>query len=72
MKIKPELMEKFEAVFPKAAAISASTPGYLSHDAALRGDQGQVHYPPRSRPAPRATSRTKCSAAWRPGASTTT
>ena len=32
MKIKPELIEKFEAVFPKAAAISASTPGYISHE----------------------------------------
>lgn len=32
MKIKPELISKFEAVFPKAAAISASTPGYLSHE----------------------------------------
>ncbi len=32
MKIKPELISKFEAVFPKAAAISASTPGYISHE----------------------------------------
>lgn len=32
MKIKPELIGKFEAVFPKAAAISASTPGYISHE----------------------------------------
>ena len=30
MKIKPELISKFEAVFPKAAAISRSTPGCLS------------------------------------------
>ncbi len=30
MKIKPELMDKFEAVFPKAAAISASVPGFIS------------------------------------------
>ena len=32
MKIKPELISKFEAVFPKAAAISAGTPGYISHE----------------------------------------
>ncbi|OGA51372.1 MAG: antibiotic biosynthesis monooxygenase [Betaproteobacteria bacterium RIFCSPLOWO2_12_FULL_62_13] len=32
MKIKPELISKFEAVFPKAATISASTPGYISHE----------------------------------------
>jgi quinol monooxygenase YgiN len=30
MKIKPELMDKFEAVFPKAAAITASVPGFIS------------------------------------------
>lgn len=32
MKIKPESMAKFEAVFPKAAAIIASVPGYISHE----------------------------------------
>jgi heme-degrading monooxygenase HmoA len=32
MKIKPDLIKKFETVFPKAAAISASTPGYISHE----------------------------------------
>ena len=32
MKIKPDLISKFEAVFPKAAAISASAPGYISHE----------------------------------------
>ena len=32
MKIKPELMAEFETVFPQAAAISASTPGYISHE----------------------------------------
>ena len=32
MKIKPELMAEFESVFPQAAAISASTPGYISHE----------------------------------------
>lgn len=32
MKIKPDRIAEFEAVFPKAAAVSASTPGYLSHE----------------------------------------
>ena len=32
MKIKPELIPQFETVFPKAAAVSASTPGYISHE----------------------------------------
>lgn len=32
MKIKPDLISKFEAVFPKAAAVSAGTPGYISHE----------------------------------------
>lgn len=32
MKVKPEEMHKFEAVFPKAAAISASCEGYISHE----------------------------------------
>ncbi len=32
MKIKPELITEFEAVFPQAAAVSASTPGYISHE----------------------------------------
>ena len=32
MKIKPERIAEFEAVFPKAAAVSASTPGYISHE----------------------------------------
>jgi heme-degrading monooxygenase HmoA len=30
MKIKPELMDKFEAVFPKAAAVTASVEGFIS------------------------------------------
>ena len=32
MKIKPDLIAEFEAVFPQAAAVSASTPGYISHE----------------------------------------
>ncbi len=32
MKIKPERIAEFEAVFPQAAAISAGTPGYISHE----------------------------------------
>lgn len=32
MKIKPDRIAEFEAVFPKAAAISASVPGYISHE----------------------------------------
>ncbi len=32
MKVKPELIKEFEADFPKAAAISATTPGYISHE----------------------------------------
>lgn len=32
MKIKPDRISKFEAVFPKAAAIISSVPGYLSHE----------------------------------------
>ena len=32
MKIKPELIAEFEAVFPRAAAISASVEGYISHE----------------------------------------
>lgn len=32
LKIKPEEMSKFEAVFPKAEAIISSIPGYLSHE----------------------------------------
>ena len=32
MTIKPDLISQFEAVFPKAAALSASTPGYISHE----------------------------------------
>ena len=32
MKIKPDRIAEFEAVFPKAAAISASTPGCISHE----------------------------------------
>lgn len=32
LKIKPEEMSKFEEVFPKAAAIIASVPGYISHE----------------------------------------
>jgi heme-degrading monooxygenase HmoA len=32
MKIKQDRIAEFEAVFPKAAAVSASTPGYLSHE----------------------------------------
>lgn len=30
--VKPEEMAKFEEVFPKAAAIVASIPGYISHE----------------------------------------
>lgn len=45
MKIKPELIEKFEAVFPKAAAISASTPGYISHEMQRCVEtKGKYHY----------------------------
>lgn len=32
LKIKPDTMQDFEAVFPKAAAIVASIPGYISHE----------------------------------------
>ena len=32
IKIKPEEISKFEAVFPKATAILASIPGYISHE----------------------------------------
>lgn len=32
MKIKSDRIAEFEAVFPRAAAISASTPGYISHE----------------------------------------
>jgi heme-degrading monooxygenase HmoA len=32
MKIKPDRIAEFESVFPKAAAVSASTPGYISHE----------------------------------------
>lgn len=32
MTIKPDLIPQFEAVFPQAAAITASTPGYISHE----------------------------------------
>jgi len=32
MRIKPDRIAEFEAVFPKAAAISASTPSYISHE----------------------------------------
>ncbi len=32
MKVKPELINEFEADFSKAAAVSASTPGYISHE----------------------------------------
>ena len=32
MTIKPECIEDFERDFPKAAAISASAPGYISHE----------------------------------------
>ena len=32
MKIKPEVMEEFEKVFPQAAAVSASCKGYISHE----------------------------------------
>jgi heme-degrading monooxygenase HmoA len=45
MKIKPELIAKFEAVFPKAAAISASTPGYISHEMQRCVEtKGKYHY----------------------------
>ena len=32
MKIKPESIAQFEAVFPKAAAVTASVKGYISHE----------------------------------------
>jgi heme-degrading monooxygenase HmoA len=32
MTIKLDRIAEFEAVFPKAAAVSASTPGYISHE----------------------------------------
>jgi len=32
LKIKPEEISKFEAVFPKAEAIVSSIPGYISHE----------------------------------------
>ena len=32
MKIKPEKITEFEAAFPRAAAVSAGTPGYVSHE----------------------------------------
>ena len=32
MKIKPERIGDFEMAFPRAAAVSASTPGYISHE----------------------------------------
>lgn len=32
MKVKPEAIARFEAVFPKAAAVIASVPGYISHE----------------------------------------
>ena len=45
MKIKPDLIEKFEAVFPQAAAISASTPGYISHEMERCVEtKGKYHY----------------------------
>ena len=45
MKIKPELMEKFEAVFPKAAAITMSCAGYISHEMVRCVEtKGTYHY----------------------------
>lgn len=32
MTVKLDRLAEFEAVFPKAAAVSASTPGYISHE----------------------------------------
>lgn len=32
MRIKADRIAEFEAVFPKAAAVSASMPGYISHE----------------------------------------
>ena len=32
MTIKPELISQFETVFPKAAAILATTPGFISQE----------------------------------------
>lgn len=32
MRIKPDAMSRFEAVFPQAAAVLSSVPGYLSHE----------------------------------------
>ena len=45
MKIKPELTEKFEAVFPKAAAITASVPGFISLEMERCVEtKGRYHY----------------------------
>ena len=32
MTVKPDRLAEFEAAMPKAAAVSASTPGYISHE----------------------------------------
>ena len=45
MKIKPEMLPQFEAVFPKAAAIVASIPGYISHEMVRCVEtQGKYHF----------------------------
>ena len=45
MRIKPDRIAEFEAVFPKAAAISASTPGYISHEMQRCVEtKGKYHY----------------------------
>jgi heme-degrading monooxygenase HmoA len=45
MRIKPDRIAEFEAVFPKAAAISASTPVYISHEMQRCVEtKGKYHY----------------------------
>lgn len=45
MKIKPESMAQFEAVFPKAAAIIASVPGYIAHEMVRCAEtRGKYHF----------------------------
>jgi len=45
MQIKLDRIAEFEAVFPKAAAISASTQGYISHEMQRCVEtQGKYHY----------------------------
>ncbi len=45
MKIKLDKIAEFEAVFPKAAAISASVKGYISHEMQRCVEtKGRYHY----------------------------